>query len=298
MIFLAILIVLLGPLAVWAFFIEPFRYQFRKYHFKIKKPLSKSFRILHLSDIHFCRVIPQLTRLFDLLSSKTYDFVFITGDIMDHENGIAHTVDCLKKIKSRFGIYAVFGNHDYLDYAFWDMLLHNFSGQKLPVKPHRDHLLKEALDGIGVKVLKNETIELDCDGQAVLIHGLDDPTTGKANVRMAMQNFYADKLNLLLTHTIDAFMDIGEKEIDASFSGHSHGGQICFPWFGPLITHTSIGKTYAGGMNHLKGAICSVSRGVGTSRNLRLRFLCPPEAVFVTLSGEGQTDEEIEKIVW
>jgi hypothetical protein len=134
-------------------------------------------------------------------------------------------------------------------------------------------------------VLFNETAEVNVEGKPVLIHGLDDPTTGRADLLKAMKNFDPKKINILLTHTVDAFLDIGENEIDLSFSGHSHGGQVRLPFIGPIIVHTSMGRPYAAGIFELKGATCCVSRGMNASRFLRMRLLCPPEAILLTVQG-------------
>src|SRR5690606_24524694 len=136
----------------------------------------------------------------------------------------------------------VLGNHDHYYYGIPDMITHSFPGQKLPSRKHPVDRLKEALARAGVRVLENETTALNVRGSEFLIHGLDDAVTGRANLRTAMQNFDPQKINVLLTHTIDVFLEIGEGEIDLSFSGHSHGGQIRLPGVGALVTHTMMGK--------------------------------------------------------
>lgn len=274
--------------AVWAFGFEVRRYQIERFVIRPSKPTPRPLSILHLTDIHFSKPNVSLRQFFDQLSEIPCDFVFITGDMIDHDEGIEECLLNFKKLKPRLGIFTVFGNHDYLNYYPNDMFFHNFPGQRQPRLRNSSGKFQASLEAMGVRVLKNETIDLDCGGFSVLIHGLDDPTTGRANVRKALENFEPGKINFLLTHSIDAFLDIGNREIDFAFSGHSHGGQICLPGLGPLITHTMIGRGYASGIKELKGAICSISRGMGTSRFLKLRFFCPPEAVLITLDESGK----------
>jgi predicted MPP superfamily phosphohydrolase len=123
------------------------------------------------------------------------------------------------------------------------------------------------------------------NGDSFLIHGVDDATTGRADVRKLTDGMDPLHVHLLLTHTIDVFTDIKENTIDLSFSGHSHGGQIRLPFIGALYTHTMTGRAYAEGIRKLKGSVCCISRGIGASRSFRIRFLCKPEAVLLTVSG-------------
>lgn len=272
-------------LLVWTTWIEPRLYEINRHTVTIHKWLDHPLKILHLSDIHFAKPDRVLSAFFDRLAKEHFHFVFITGDIMDCEDGIPVCVENVKKLRPSHGMYAVFGNHDYYYYGFADVFIHNFPGQNKPLREHRAERLKQALEEVGVRVLRNETEPVFVDGIPMLIHGLDDPTTGRANVREAMQNFDSKKINILLTHTVDVFLDIGENEIDLSFSGHSHGGQVRFPFIGPVITHTTIGRQYASGVLPLKGAVCSISRGMGASRFFYSRLLCRPEAIMLSVTG-------------
>ncbi len=275
-------------LLLWMFRIEPNRFQINYKKIRIKKQLNRPLRVLHLSDTHFTGASKKLDRFFDKLVSIPCDLVALTGDLVDCEEGIPEAVKNLAKLKPAFGIYVVYGNHDYYDYNLIDSLIHNFPGQKQPRKRIPVDLLQEELEKHGIRVLRNETAEILCDQVPLLVHGLDDPITGCANIRLTMANFDPGKINILLTHTIDVFLDVGENEIDLSFSGHSHGGQICLPVIGPLHTHTMLGRAYASGICYLHGAVCSISRGLGTTRYLPMRLLAPPEAILVEVETEGK----------
>ncbi len=278
-----------AALLVWMFAVEPRLREINRYEVSITKKLPRPLRILHLSDIHFARPDAALAKFFDRLAAEDFDAVLISGDIMDCKEGLPVCIENLKKLKPAHGIFAVFGNHDYFDYSFFDVILHNFPGQREPVSTQPTHLFASEMQAAGIRVMRNETLEINAGGAALLIHGLDDPTTGRANVRKAMQQFEPAKINILLTHTIDAFLDIGENEIDLSFSGHSHGGQIRLPFIGALLTHTMMGRAYAGGVMLVKGAVCSISRGVGASRMLWPRLLCRPEAIVLTVKTDDGT---------
>ena len=280
---LAIFLLLAVAFLGWMSFVEPRWFDLSRHEIFIRKKLKRPIRILHLSDTHFSGRNKPLARFFDRLAHESVDLVVVSGGIMDCDEGIHECLDNLAKLHPRYGIYAVFGNHDYYDYRTWDSILHNFPGQSFPITKNLIDLFITELEKIGVRVLRNKTLELDIDGTPILIHGMDDPTTGHANIRRTLENFDPAKLNLLLTHTVDVFLDIGDNEIDVSFSGHSHGGQIRLPFIGPIITHTRLGRRFASGLCQIQGATCCISRGMSANRYARIRFLCRPEAVLLTL---------------
>lgn len=280
LIFFLTLIALAILTLVFAFY-EAHRFQITPRTVKLTKPLARPLRILHLSDIHFWGPNPKLFQFFDRLAAQPLDFVFVTGDILDGAPGLKHCLENLTKFKPAYGTYAVFGNHDYFDYTLFDVFFRSYEGGEMPERPNITEELASALTKAGIRVLRNQSLEVSHAGTPILIHGVDDPVTGHANIRTTLANFDPNKINFLLTHTVDAFLDIGENEIDVSFSGHLHGGQICAPFFGPLWVPTVFGRSYASGLKELKGAKCSISRGLGTSHLTPFRLFAPPEAIVV-----------------
>ncbi|MBN1687696.1 MAG: metallophosphoesterase [Candidatus Omnitrophica bacterium] len=277
------LLVAMTVLLVWMMAVEPHRYQVTRQRVSVTKCRQHTLRILHLSDTHFARNDYWMSRFFDRLSQEPYDFVFLTGDIFDCRAGISFACKNLNKLKSRYGIYAVFGNHDYYNFFLQDVLFHNFPGQGMPFEAQPVELFTKALEETGIRVLSNESVECCHDGLPIVIYGLDDPTTERANLRQTLQGFRPVKLNILLSHTVDVLLDVGEAEIDLSFSGHSHGGQVCLPFLGPVVLHTGLGLPYVSGIKRYKGTVCSISRGLSASRFFPFRLLCRPEAVILEL---------------
>ena len=89
------------------------------------------------------------------------------------------------------------------------------------------------------------------------------------------------------TRVLDAFTTQGAELI---FAGHTHGGQVCVPWLGALVTNCDLPRDKARGL-HLwhhahRAAHLNVSAGLGTSIYAPVRFACPPEAVLLTLVGD------------
>lgn len=270
----------------WTAFFEPRFYKFRKRRVRLSKKIPKPLNILHLSDIHFSGENPFLESFFDKLGEETHDFIFLTGDIFDSPEGIPQSVRNLKKLKAHFGIFSVLGNHDYFDYHLWDVFFHSFPGQGRPLRKQPDQDFQKALESAGVRVLRNQTLRVRFGEVSALIHGLDDPTTGRADVGATFKGSEGTgEVRFLLSHSVDAMLRVQKNEIDVCFSGHSHGGQVRLPFFGALITHTTLGRKFAGGLHSFKGTFCSISQGVGTSRFFGIRFLCRPEAVTLVVEG-------------
>ncbi len=253
---------------IWAVAIEPSLFRVRIFQFKHPKPLKRPYKILHLSDIHFAGPHRKLSHFFEKLALETYDFIFLTGDIFDCDEGAPHGTNELKKLKARHGMFAVWGNHDYYDYKFRDVFM---QFNKYPATLNKLDVLEKALTDAGVRLLKNETIEVSTGHDIFLIHGLDDHVTQHAEFDKIVPKIHPEKHNLLLTHTIDVFLHLPEGKMDISFSG-------------PISTHTRFGADYARGMRPLKGTACVVSQGMGTSRFFKFRFWCPPEAVVLEIN--------------
>lgn len=262
---------------------EVHHFEINRHDALITKPVEQPVRILHLSDTHFSGPNHAMARFFDRLGSEEYDLVVYTGDIIDSPEGIPRAVDNLKKLKARYGVFCVLGNHDYYDYHWSDLFMHHLPWQSRQRDSNESEKLIRELRAAGFHVLRNEAVPVTIGKTRCLIHGIDDPTTKHHDIDAVRRHFDPECINILLTHTIDVFFGIGKGEVDLSFSGHSHGGQVRLPLIGPVLTHTRFGRDYCSGLVEMKGAQCMVSRGIGCGRSNYFRLLCPPEAVVLTL---------------
>lgn len=267
---------------VYAFFYEVNHFSLDRIRFSFPGRLSRTYRILHLTDIHFAGPRPGLSRFFNDLARENWDFIFITGDIFDCDAGASAAVAELRKLKSSFGSFAVYGNHDHFNYQWRDVAR---TLGYYPKKRNNLEILEDALWRSGFRVLRNQSVRPNLENEEILIHGLDDPVTNHADYQGVESCLDSKKFNILLTHTIDALGHLPESSIQISFSGHSHGGQVRIPGWGAFITHTKYGRKYAQGINYLKNTVCVVARGLGTSRFFKFRLFCPPQAYAVEISG-------------
>jgi len=276
-------IAIVSLLWAWTHLVEPNWFRLKRVTIRLKKPLERPVEILHLSDFHFTRERFFLKRFFDRLSRLEVDFVFVTGDLMDHPSGIEPCVKNLRKLRPKKGIYAVLGNHDYRIYPsrdIWHWLLTR-RVRSLPRPESETDQLRRALQEAGVRLLINENVAVP-GPEAVLI-GIDDCISGHADLNRAFQGIENGALRLALTHSPRLFPALGRRGVDAAFTGHAHGGQVRIPGIGALpfarLMSPIIDSTDRFGFSGI------VSRGMGAKSPAHFRFLCRPEALLIRIEG-------------
>ncbi|OQA22811.1 MAG: phosphodiesterase YaeI [Chloroflexi bacterium ADurb.Bin360] len=86
---------------------------------------------------------------------------------------------------------------------------------------------------------------------------------------------------ILLYHTPDLMPQVVDLGIDLYLAGHTHGGQLCLPFYGALFTSSQWGKKYEGGRTQEGQTTLYVSRGLGMEGlgAPRARLLAPPELI-------------------
>jgi hypothetical protein len=231
------------------------------------------YRIAQLSDIH----LDEFTEPFFLeyivhhLNALNPDIVLLTGDFVTRGSltfvaapHAAHRcAEILSTIKCPL-VYAVLGNHDVAVNA---------------------HMVIRALNSVSIPVLVNQHIALDRNGDRIWLCGVDDPSASYPNLDLAIPAQTDDHLVILMAHGPDYADEVlthpRGKFVDLMLSGHTHGGQICLPFVGPLVL-PPMGKKYPEGLFRLDRMQLYVNRGIGTV-GLPFRVNCPPELTVITL---------------
>jgi predicted MPP superfamily phosphohydrolase len=152
-------------------------------------------------------------------------------------------------------------------------------------------LVRHALEGTNVKLLVDEIAEVEFAGKRVLIGGANIEHwshDGGSPFSREFDRRESDELRILVCHYPSCVEEAQPTQpgFDLAIAGHTHGGQVVIPGFGPPITLTSVPRAAAaGGLHVVNGRQLYVSRGVGLERGSapRLRFLCPPEVSLLTL---------------
>jgi GH43 family beta-xylosidase len=105
-----------------------------------------------------------------------------------------------------------------------------------------------------------------------------------------------DDIRILLSHRPDVVLGLRrDSRIDLVVAGHTHGGQIVVPGFGPPMTLSNVPRAVAaGGLHRINENAVYVSRGVGCERRQapRVRFLCPPEVSLIALQSQSAAREQ------
>ncbi|MCC3357650.1 metallophosphoesterase [Bacillus sp. REN16] len=225
-------------------------------------------RIVQFSDTHVGHhfTLEQLTKIVDKINGLKPDLLFFTGDLMDEPNKYAaanRLIPILQRLEAPLGKFAIYGNHDHGGYG--------------------SEIYKTLMNQTGFTLLMNTSEEIYIEDSKITIVGLDDVMLGRPNFEQAFKNVDSSSFTILLAHEPDIADRAEEVGAHMQLSGHSHGGQIQLPFFGPLIT-PPLGSIYYEG-DHLIGPnqmFLYVNRGLGTTR-LPLRFLAKPEISIFTL---------------
>ena len=133
--------------------------------------------------------------------------------------------------------------------------------------------MRQELEAAGITVLENENVYLDIDGKRLYLAGLADDLTRSPDFIRALNKTDMAK-TLLITHSPDVF-DLIPQEIPLTLAGHTHGGQVAIPFYGPVIVPSKFGRRFAGGEYIENGKRMIIGRGLGTSL-LPVRSKCLP----------------------
>ncbi len=251
-----------------------------------------SLRLLHLSDLHLRDSHLRLLQQLAPLEQGEWDFIFITGDLIDDDSGITPVAEFLSRLRSRHGCYAVLGNHDYLMFKAGNPLqwLRIFLGAALRGRSHEFAgqndipRLIESLERAGVKVLRNSQWRGKlADGSPFQLFGLDDPSTGRDDPAPLYPLFDPAAVRMVLMHSPDRLEKLRPLRPHLVLCGHTHGGQVRLPWVGALVTASDAPPGAASGLVRLGGLRVFISPGIGAGRIFPFRLLAPPEVTEISL---------------
>lgn len=273
-------------------------YTLRRVNLPILPAGHRPLRVLHLSDLHMTPGQRKKQAWVSALADLEPDLVVNTGDSLAHMQAVPVVLDALDGLLDVPGVF-VLGSNDYfapstrnpVRYLLPDDGKRNTHTPKLPWPKLRDAFVARGWLDLG-----NARNTLTVGETTFAFAGVDDPHLGyddldavagpadpSADVRLGVS--HAPYLRVL-----DAFVRDG---YDAIFAGHTHGGQLCLPIKGALVTNCDLDTARAKGLHrHPRGAAperaggawLHVSAGLGTSPYVPVRFCCRPEATLLTLT--------------
>lgn len=288
----------LGAGAVaWGAVVEVRAFALRQFTVPVLAPGSRPLRVLHLSDVHMLPSHGRKQAWLRGLAEFEPDLVVNTGDNLSHADALPAVLDAYGPLLDVPGVF-VLGSNDYFSPVRKSPLryLRGGSGTAAGGDWERDpdlpfEQMRQAFTARGWADLTNRHEELTVDGRRLSFVGVDDPHLEYDELDDVPADRSAD-LAIGVAHApylrvLDRWNSLGYPLI---FAGHTHGGQLCVPFYGALTTNCDLDTRRAKGLHthRVPGHEPSwmhVSAGVGASATVPVRFACRPEATLLTLTG-------------
>jgi predicted MPP superfamily phosphohydrolase len=299
---LGIGLVAAGALA-WGTLIERNAFTLRNVEAKVLEPGAAPVRVLHISDLHLAPWQKGKMEWIRSLAELAPDFIVNTGDNLGHEKALPHLQETLSAFQGIPGVF-VNGSNDYFAPEFKNPFAY-FAGPskatKVAQRLDTASLMKFFTEELRWANLNNSAASLTLGERRIDFMGVDDPHRSfdslskmeRALESIQTEDFLAGSTPEITIGVAHApyqriLNDFVAQGADVIFAGHTHGGQVCVPGFGALVTNCDIPRDKVKGLSSWqhgsRTAALNVSAGVGTSIYAPVRFACAPEASLVTLS--------------
>lgn len=283
-----------GAAGVGYALLEAQAFTVRRYTVPVLPPDSPSLRVLHVSDIHLLPRQRRKAAWVRRLGELEPDLVVSTGDNIASPNAVPAALQAQAPLLERPGAF-VLGSNDYFAptpknparYLLPSKGGHrHVNGQALPIND-----LVNAFTTAGWLDLTTQRGSLAVRGLRIDFAGVDDPHVHRDDYqRISRPHDPQAALTIGVTHApyrrvLDAMSADGAQLL---LAGHTHGGQLCLPGLGALVTNSDLPRRQAKGLSRWRVADgpttwLHVSAGLGTSPFTPLRFACRPEASLLTL---------------
>jgi uncharacterized protein len=286
----------------WASLVERNAFVLRRFEVPVLPAGAAPLRVLHLSDLHLLPRQRAKAAWVKSLGSLDADLVINTGDNIAGPHSVPALLDSFEWLLDLPGVF-VFGSNDYFAPTFKNPLKyltkdHAKAVGATPRLPTGE--LVHAFTAAGWVDLTNRRDTLEVRGLRLDFVGVDDPHLGYDRVDLVRGAASPDAdLTIGVTHApyqrvLDAYAADGASLIVA---GHTHGGQVCVPGHGALVTNCDLDTRRAKGLSRWwpgaghapssaapdGAAWLEVSAGLGTAPTAPVRLACRPEATLLTL---------------
>ena len=264
----------------------------RQHEVPVLPPGASPLRVLHISDTHLTPGRHRLLSFVRSLDALEPDLVVNTGDSIAHPDAVKPLLDALGPLLQRPGVF-VYGSNDLHSPVPKNpsrYLWRTSQGEHTRRKPDLPWAeLGDSLEAAGWMNANNQRGRIKAGDLDIEVAGVHD-----SHIRRDRYNQIAGPvdpsadLHLGVLHSpepavLDKFTSDG---FDLLLAGHTHGGQLCLPGMGALVTNCGIDRSRASGLHHHPAdadAWLHVSAGLGTSPFAPVRFSCRPEATLLTL---------------
>lgn len=246
---------------IWAFFIEPNLLMVRR--LEIKDPALKGIRVAYLTDLHLCQDGKDYAlNLVKKVNEQNPDIILLGGDyivVQIYKNKTMKPEDIFKilsGLKAKHGIFMVMGNHEASRQAY--------------------KKITQSIKNTDIKLLQNVNTKLQIDGKTIYLVGIGDFSNNSHNISRAFEGVDSTPV-IAFTHSPDIFPYIPDY-VNITFAGHTHGGQVYLPFYGPLEKPTHLLGKYIKGIYTEGKKKMYVSSGIGNS-HYKIRLFNIPEIV-------------------
>jgi predicted MPP superfamily phosphohydrolase len=224
-------------------------------------------RIVFISDIHlgpfFSR--ERVKGLVNRINKLNPDIIIMGGDYVHREPiYIKPLFEELKKLNSRYGIYAVLGNHDHWENA---------------------NLTRESMLASGIKICDNRSYWVRIDNDSIKIGGVGDVWEDEQLLDSTIHDLQPEDFCILISHNPDYQENMQSDLVDLTLSGHTHGGQMTFFGVWAPVLPSKYGQKYRYGLKSNPTMKSYITSGIGTITP-PLRFFCRPEIVLFEMKKE------------
>lgn len=230
-------------------------------------------RILFMSDFHINTAFELEEKIYNILNEVQFDICMLGGDYSykNYEKDMPLVKSFIFRLTENLkgkceNIYAVLGNHDRYEIAKY-------------------------MDSIKINVLMNESVPLTRLGEEILLSGVDDSVYHKADNLSLCDSQISNKASfkILLSHSPDIYEEAEKNGYSLMLSGHTHGGQFCYPSGKPVVSNATVPLSISKGRWQYKKLSGMTSNGVGCSA-FPGRLFCPPEINLITLKAISLKD--------
>lgn len=212
-------------------------------------------RVLQIADLHTDLDDALPGAVIARLQGLQYDLCVNTGDFRNRTRDSTHaSMAATRRIYDHIHgpCYGIFGNHDFIE--------------KVP-----------DLEAMGIRLLLNESVSIERDGQQLWLSGIDDAHFyGSHDIARARAAVPEGAFAIMLSHTPETYREVAAAGYRFMLSGHTHGGQICLPGGRIISGHCEAPHAMWRGPWHYGELQGYTSPGTGSGSS-PLRFNCPPE---------------------
>jgi predicted MPP superfamily phosphohydrolase len=257
-----------GLLALYAIalaygsWVEPDWVELTRTEIPVRQPVlgQERFRIVQLSDLHLKTFGRRERCVVKLARDAKPDLIVLTGDYLSGGHESVALLELLHALEAPFGIYGVNGNND------------------------EDSITRTLFRSSSVRLLVDEVVSIQRENRRLRLVGQNEPP------RIPLREILGDPndaaVTILLRHKPEGVdelnrLDPGQR-VDLFLCGHTHGGQICLPFWGAIVTESKYHKKYERGLYDVNGVPMYVNRGIGTT-GIPVRFLARPEVAIIDL---------------